>query len=408
MLYHVYEMHQAVLQPWRLAAEAQSAFWSAAAHPFFSPSIGKQLKAGYHMFERLTRRYQKQPFDITSTEIGGHRINVVEECVWEKPFCRMLRFRKDGKTIGQQPKLLIVAPMSGHFATLLRSTIEGMLPSHDVYITDWADARDVPLSAGTFDLDDYTDYLIEMLHHLGERAHVMAVCQPSVPVVVAVSLMSAAKDPLVPKSMILMGGPIDTRHNPTAVNLVALQKGESWFRRNVLMTVPAHYKGAGRQVYPGFVQLAGFVSMNSDRHVKAHKDLYWHMVDGDHVSAAKVEEFYDEYLTVMDLTAEFYMQTVERVFIRPRLADGTYRHRGDLIDTGAITDTALLTIEGERDDITGPGQTKAAHDILKNLPEKMMDSHMQLGVGHYGVFSGKKFLRDVVPVINRFVKAHHG
>ncbi len=406
MLYQLYEMQQAAFQPWRMAAQAQSAFWLNPTQAFAETPLGKQAKASLDMFERLTRRYAKQAFGITSVKSGGDMVVVSEDVAWQSPFCRLLHFRKNGMDLTKQPKVLIVAPMSGHFATLLRSTIEGMLPQHDVYVTDWADARDVPVADGTFDLDDYTDHLIDMLHVIDEPAHVMAVCQPSVPVMVAVTLMSERKDRLTPKSMILMGGPIDTRHNPTAVNLVALQKGESWFRRNVLATVPAPHKGQGRKVYPGFLQLTGFLTMNSERHIKAHQNLYQHLVDGDEVAASKVKDFYDEYLTVMDMTAEFYMQTVERVFIRPQLAEGTYRYRGVLIDPGIITETALLTIEGERDDITGPGQTEAAHALVKNLGDEKKSSYMQLGVGHYGVFSGRKFLSDVVPVISIFVKTH--
>jgi poly(3-hydroxybutyrate) depolymerase len=407
MLYQIYEMQHAVMLPFRLAAEAQKQFWQKAYPQWTDMPFGKETNASYGIFERMTRRYVKAPFGISSIQSGNDTVVVSEEVVWQKPFCRLLHFRKHSVDLAKQPKLLIVAPMSGHFATLLRSTIEGMLPEHDVFVTDWVDARDVAVADGGFDLDDYTDQLIEMLHHMGERAHVMAVCQPSVPVMVAVSLMSARNDRLVPKSMVLMGGPIDTRHNPTAVNLVALQKGESWFRRNVLMAVPAPYKGQGRKVYPGFLQLMGFVTMNSDRHIKAHQNLYRHMVDGDEKAAAKIEEFYDEYFTVMDLTAEFYMQTVERVFIKPRLAEGTYKHRGELIDPSVITETALLTVEGERDDITGPGQTEAAHGLVKNLAAEKKASHMQKGVGHYGVFSGRKFLSDVVPVISGFIQQHH-
>lgn len=406
MLYQLYEMQQSALLPWRMAAKAHSALWLNPTQAFAETPFGKQAKASLDMFERLTRRYAKQSFGITSVTSGGEMVVVSEDVAWRKPFCRLLHFRKNGMDLTQQPKVLIVAPMSGHFATLLRTTIEGMLPEHDVYVTDWADARDVPVSDGAFDLDDYTDQLIDMLHVIGDPAHVMAVCQPSVPVLVAVALMSERKDALTPKSMILMGGPIDTRHNPTAVNLVALQKGESWFRRNVLVTVPAPHKGQGRKVYPGFLQLTGFLTMNSERHFKAHQSLYQHLVDGDEKAASKVKAFYDEYLTVMDMTAEFYMQTVERVFIRPQLAEGTYRYRGTLIDPGHITETALLTVEGERDDITGPGQTEAAHRLVRNLPAEKKSSYMQLGVGHYGVFSGRKFLSHVTPVISDFVKTH--
>lgn len=406
MLYQLYEMQHAAMAPFRLAARAGAEFWLQNGNPLADTALGRQAKAGLHLFERLTRRYTKPDFGITSTEIDGRQVPVQETVVWEKPFCRLLHFKKSMEAPRSEQKLLIVAPMSGHFATLLRGTVEGMLPHHDVYITDWADARNVPARDGAFDLDDYTDYVISMLHHLGERATVMAVCQPSVPVLAAVSLMSARHDPLRPASMILMGGPVDTRNNPTAVNKMAQQKGESWFRRNMVLEVPAPHAGVGRKVYPGFVQLVGFMSMNTNRHVSAHRDLYWNLVDGDMVSAEKLQEFYDEYMSVMDLAAEFYLQTVERVFINQRLAKGTYHYRGELIDPACITDVALLTVEGERDDITGPGQTQAAHRICTGLPSDMQSDHVQPDVGHYGVFSGRRFLSDVVPVINGFMARH--
>jgi poly(3-hydroxybutyrate) depolymerase len=405
MLYHFFEMQHAAMAPFRLAARAGAEFWLNADNPMGETAFGRQAKASLHMFERLTRRYKKPEFNIDHCLIADDMIDIEERVVWEKPFCRLVHFAKRDFSAKQQ-KLLIVAPMSGHFATLLRNTVEGFLPGHDVYVTDWADARHVPKSAGAFDLDDYTDYVISMLHHLGERASVMAVCQPSVPVLVAVSLMNEDKDPLTPASMILMGGPVDTRFNPTSVNKLAQEKGESFFRRNVISTVPIQHAGAGRQVYPGFLQLAGFMSMNANRHVTAHRDLYWNLVEGDTVSADKVEEFYDEYMSVMDLTAEFYLQTVERVFINQRLALGTYEYRGRLIKPEAITETALLTIEGERDDITGGGQTKAAHALCKSLNDDQRADYTQMGVGHYGVFSGRRFMAEVVPVVNSFVAKH--
>jgi poly(3-hydroxybutyrate) depolymerase len=406
MLYQMFEMQHAAMAPFRLAAKAGAEFWLNESNPFSGTQLGRQAKASLHLFERMTRRYSKPTFDIDNVLTTEGLVDIEEHVVWQKPFCRLLHFKK--KDVAPGRKLLIVAPMSGHFATLLRNTVEGMLPDHDVYVTDWADARTVPADAGAFDLDDYTDYVIEMLHVLGERADVMAVCQPSVPVMIAVSLMNARKDPLVPSTMILMGGPVDTRFNPTAVNKLAQEKGEMWFRNNMISDVPLPHAGVGRKVYPGFIQLAGFISMNTNRHVTAHRDLYWHMVEGDIPSADKVQDFYDEYLSVMDLDAEFYLQTIERVFINQRLAKGTYHYRGELVTPEFITDTALLTIEGERDDITGPGQTQAAHKLCAALPAAMKSDHVQKGVGHYGVFSGKRFLSDVVPVINDFTQAHAG
>jgi poly(3-hydroxybutyrate) depolymerase len=405
MLYQMFEMQHAAMAPFRVAARAGAEFWLNESNPFSGTQLGKQAKASLHLFERFTRRYAKPDFAIDHITTADGIVDIVEDVVWQKPFCRLLHFRKTEVTKTQR-KLLIVAPMSGHFATLLRNTVEGMLPDHDVYVTDWLDARSVPASDGPFDLDDYTDYVIEMLHVLGERADVMAVCQPSVPVLVAVSLMNARKDALVPCSMILMGGPVDTRQNPTAVNKLAQEKGETWFRKNMISHVPSGHAGVGRAVYPGFLQLAGFISMNTNRHVTAHRDLYWHLVEGDVASADKVEDFYDEYMSVMDLAGEFYLQTVERVFINQRLALGTYEYRGVHITPAFITDTALLTIEGERDDITGPGQTQAAHKLCDSLPASMKADHVQKGVGHYGVFSGRRFLSDVVPVINRFTDDH--
>jgi poly(3-hydroxybutyrate) depolymerase len=299
---------------------------------------------------------------------------------------------------------LLVAPMSGHYATLLRGTVSTMLPDFDVYITDWKDARSVSRWDGNFDLDDYVDYLIQIFHHLETPAHVMAVCQPSVPVLAAVALMNGKNDPLTPRSMILMGGPIDTRSNPTAVNKLAKEKGIDWFKKNVIMTVPYPLAGAMRRVYPGFLQLTGFMTMNLDRHVSAHRELFWHLVQGDEDKHA---EFYDEYMSVMDLTEEFYLQTIERVFINHDLPNGTYRHRGQLIDCTAITKTALMTIEGERDDISGVGQTEAAHEICSGLAADEKLHYLQMGVGHYGVFSGSKFRAEVAPKIAAFISQHN-
>jgi poly(3-hydroxybutyrate) depolymerase len=329
---------------------------------------------------------------------------VDEQIVWQTPFCKLLHFAKlDFRKA--QPKLLLVAPMSGHFATLLRDTIKAMLPKFDCYVTDWQDARDIPLSAGAFDLDDYTDTLIDILHHLGERAHVMAVCQPSVPVLATVAMMSEAKDKLAPLSMVLMGGPIDTSKSPTAVNDMADGKDLNWFRDTVVMAVPPNCAGAGRLVYPGFMQLSGFLSMNIDRHMKAHRALYHSLAKGDEADATRRETFYDEYMAVMDLTGEFYLQTLERVFIHQDFPNGTYQYRGRKVDPSLITRTALLTIEGEYDDISGLGQTEAAHQLCINIPAKKKKHHLQMGVGHYGVFSGSKFRAEIAPMIAAFLNA---
>jgi poly(3-hydroxybutyrate) depolymerase len=406
MLYPFYEMNHYAMQPFRFAASAGLAFWQNAANPFSETHFGRTAAASLSMFERATRRYEKPQFNITKTRIKDKDIAVTEVISWKTPFCNLINFKKhDVKTTKQQAKLLIVAPMSGHYATLLRGTVEAMLPHYDIFVTDWIDARDIPVHAGTFDLEDYSDSVVAMLHHLGSRAHVMAVCQPSVPVMAAVSLMNAANDPLVPLSMVLMGGPIDTRRNPTAVNKLAEEKGADWFRQNVVMKVTGPHAGVGREVYPGFMQLGGFLAMNAERHIKAHRDLYRSLVDGEDVGVEKQERFYDEYMAVMDLTAEFYLQTIDRVFVYHDLPHGTYLHRGTKVDPSCITKTALMTIEGERDDISGVGQTEAAHDLCRNIPLAKKTHYLQMGVGHYGVFSGSKFRNEVAPRIVDFLNA---
>jgi poly(3-hydroxybutyrate) depolymerase len=357
------------------------------------------------VFERSTRRYGKPEWRIDSTVVGGERIPVHISPVWERPFCRLLHFERafERRPRRPQPRLLIVAPMSGHYATLLRGTVEGFLPNHDVYITEWADARMVPLAAGRFDLDDYIDYVISMLHLLHGDAHVLAVCQPSVPVLAAIARMEMTSDAHVPHSMVLMGGPIDTRINPTAVNELAERRGIEWFRRNVITKVPWPNPGVMRDVYPGFLQLHGFVSMNLERHIEAHRNLFLNLVKGDGDSAQKHREFYDEYLAVMDLSAEFYLQTVNTVFVRHDLPKGTMTHRGAPIDPTAIRRVALLTIEGENDDISGLGQTEAAHRLCINVPPERKSHWMQPGVGHYGVFNGSRFRSEIAPRIADFI-----
>lgn len=407
-LYWMYEWGHAALDPSRAVADATRLYFKNPLNPFAHTTMGKSMAAAAEVYERAIRRYGKPEWDITSTLVGGERVPVHIKNVWERPFCKLLHFGRhfEHPPKHKHPKILIVAPMSGHYATLLRGTVEAFLPRHDVYITDWADARMVPVSAGRFDLDDYIDYLISMLHRLGGDCHVIGVCQPSVPVLAAVARMEAEKDPYSPHSMILMGGPIDTRINPTAVNKVAEDKGIDWFRRNVIAKVPFPHPGFMREVYPGFLQLTGFVSMNFDKHLDAHKTFFEHLVQGDGDGANKHREFYDEYLAVMDLTAEFYLQTVETVFIRHDLPNGTMKHRDKPVDPSRIKNTALLTIEGEHDDISGRGQTEATHKLCTGLPDEMKAHYLQLDVGHYGVFSGSRFRAEIAPRIADFIRSH--
>lgn len=406
-LYWMYELAHASLNPARAVADATRLYYQNPANPWAHTSFGKSMAAAAELFERTTRRYGKPEWPINDTVVGGMHVPVHPQVVWEKPFCRLLHFERAFTRLPREhhPRVLIVAPMSGHYATLLKGTVEAFLPAHEVYITDWADARMVPVGAGRFDLDDYIDYVIEMLTVLGGNVHVVAVCQPSVPVLAAAALMEARNDPFVPVSMTLMGGPIDTRSNPTAVNRVAEQHGIDWFRRNVITRVPFPHPGFGREVYPGFLQLNGFVSMNLDRHIEAHQGLFKHLVEGDGDSVQKHREFYDEYLAVMDLTAEFYLQTVETVFIRHDLPKGNMTHRGTAVDPSKITRIALMTVEGEKDDISGVGQTEAAHKLCVNIPPERKVHHLQMSVGHYGVFNGSRFRAEIQPRIADFMRS---
>ena len=403
--YYWYEFTHAALSPARMMVGASRLYFDNPFNPLSRTPVAKNVAAGLEMFERMTRRYGKPEFGLKTTLAGGERVKVTEETVWEKPFCRLIHFRK-ASTRRPGPRVLIVAPMSGHYATLLRGTVEAFLPEHDVYVTDWTDARMVPLAEGDFDLDDYIDYVTNMFHHLGGDCHVVAVCQPAVPVLAAVALMEERGDPYAPHTMTLMGGPIDTRVNPTAVNQMAQERDLDWFRRNVVMKVPFPHPGMMRDVYPGFLQLSGFMSMNLDRHVSAHREMFRHLVDGDGDSAEKHRDFYDEYLAVMDLSAEFYLQTVDTVFIKHSLPKGEMMHRGRRVDCSKITKVALLTVEGERDDISGVGQTKAAHALCTNLSDEMKMHYMQPRVGHYGVFNGSRFRAEILPRISDFMRSH--
>lgn len=406
--YHWYEFQHAALGPFRAAADATRLFYKNPINPLAHTTFGKSVAAGCELFERATRRYGKPDWSIPSVLVGGERVAVAPRVVWERPFCQLVHFERAlSDRHRRQPTMLIVAPMSGHYATLLRGTVEAFLPNYDIYITDWVDARMVPLAHGPFDLDDYIDYVISMLHFLGGATHVVAVCQPSVPVLAAVSLMEARSDPYAPYSMTLMGGPIDTRSNPTAVNKLAEQRGINWFRHNVITKVPFPNPGTMREVYPGFLQLSGFMTMNLDRHLGAQNDMFRHLVRGDGDSAQKHREFYDEYLAVMDLAAEFYLQTVETVFVRHALPKGEMTHRGTPVDPGKIRNVALLTVEGENDDISGVGQTEAAHRLCPNIPEKKKAHYLQIGVGHYGVFNGSRFRSEIAPRISDFIKSNN-
>ncbi|HVJ55786.1 MAG TPA: polyhydroxyalkanoate depolymerase [Aliidongia sp.] len=404
MLYQAYQAHTDFMAPWRLMARTANSLlqqpW-----PWGESNIFlRSMAAGCELLARAGMSHSRPDFGIAETMVAGRRVGISEEVVHQTPFCSLLHFKKSSSI--EQPRVLLVAPMSGHFSTLLRGTVKTLLADHDVYITDWHNARNVALVHGGFDLDDFIDHIVDFLHVLGPKTHVIAVCQPSVPVLAAVSLMAADDDPAQPASMTLMGGPIDTRENPTQVNVLATTRPLEWFERNVIGMVPMRYPGAFRQVYPGFLQLAGFMTMNLDRHVNAHVDLFHHLVKGDGESATATRTFYDEYMSVMDLPAEFYVQTIARVFQEHALPLGTFESRGRPIEPSAIERTALLTVEGENDDICALGQTKAAHALTTKLAKGKQHYHMQPKVGHYGVFNGRRWSNEIYPVVKDFIVAN--
>lgn len=406
MNYYAYEAAHTLAMPMRLAAKSLQNTLDLPFNALGQTYLGKNISAACEVFEKLTRRYGKPEFGISETRVHGFPVPIREEVVVEKTFCNLLRFARDEQVIGRRydPKVLLVAPMSGHYATLLRGTVKAMIQEHDVYITDWKDARDIPLALGAFDLDDFIDYLIDFIEFLGPNTHVVAVCQPSVPALAATAVMAGRGSPCQPASLTLMGGPIDTRRNPTIVNELARKKPIEWFQRNVINSVPFPNAGFLRQVYPGFIQLTGFMTMNLDRHTTAHMDLFRNLVKGDCDSVEAHTRFYDEYLSVMDLTAEFYLQTVETVFQKHDLPDHRMRHRGALVDCSAIRKTALLTIEGEKDDICGLGQTEAAHDLCPNVAIDERYHYVQPGVGHYGVFNGTRWRTEIQPRIREMIR----
>jgi poly(3-hydroxybutyrate) depolymerase len=402
MLYDAYQAQCDALAPLRLFAEG--------AHSFLDqPWLGglplmRGAAAALNLFSRTGIRHERPAFGIDRLMVDGSDVAVSEETVALHPFCRLLHFEKAAAR--DEPKLLMVAPLSGHFATLLRGTVETALADHDVYLTDWINARNVPLRQGRFGLDDVVELIVRFIRRLGPGVHVMAVCQPSVPVLAAVSLMAAQGDPCLPLSMVLMGGPIDPAANPTEVNRFAQSHSLAWFEHTVITTVPARYPGAFRRVYPGFLQLAGFIGMNLDRHVAAHWRMFRQLAEGDGESAAATRAFYDEYSSVMDLPADFYLETVDRVFQRHHLAHGRFRVRGETVDPGAIEKTALMTVEGEKDDICAVGQTVAAHALCRNLAPAKKLHHLQPKVGHYGVFHGRRWQHETYPRVRDFIRTH--
>ena len=404
MLYDAYEWQRSLLAGASAFANAGAEFLQNPANPMAYFGGGPLIASALEVFAHAAAPRGKPEFGLHSTTVDGRKVVVEEEIVLRKPFGQLKRFRREGVEGGQ--KLLIVAPMSGHYATLLRGTVERMLPRHDVYITDWRDAKLVPLEEGGFDLEDYVDYVIAFLEAIGPGAHMLAVCQPSVPCYAAAALMSAGKHPCRPKTLTMMGGPIDTREAPTAVNTLATQRPHAWFQQNVIATVPFTYPGAGRKVYPGFLQLAGFMSMNLGDHLMSHWEMFKHLVQGDGESADRTKEFYDEYRSVCDMTAEFYLETVDLVFQRHALPRGEWVHRGERIDPGAITDIGLLAIEGERDDISGIGQTKAALTLATGLSKADKKYLLAKGVGHYGIFNGSKWREKIAPVVEDWIAKH--
>ena len=408
MLYSVYEFQKQALSQFSTLATAGTNFLLHPLNPFAYTEAGTAAAHALDVFAHASAHYGKPEFGFTHTVIDGRQVPIEEEVVLRKPFGQLKRFVRLGRKDGLDPKLLIVAPMSGHYATLLRGTVEQMLPDHDVYITDWRDAKMVPVAQGFFDLDDYIDYIIEFFETIGPGAHAIAVCQPSVPAYAAVSFMSADDHPCAPRTLTMMGGPIDTREAPTTVNTLAERRPLAWFEHNAIATVPVIYPGAFRRVYPGFMQLAGFMSMNLGNHMMSHWNMFKHLVQGDGESAEASKEFYEEYRAVCDMTAEFYLQTVETVFQRHALPKGEMMHRHRPVDPAKIRKTALLAVEGERDDISGLGQTKAALTLARKLPADMKKYYMAEQVGHYGIFNGRRWREMISPVVKQWIASHHG
>lgn len=410
MLYHLHDIQRKFLNPLSLWAQASSELFSSPYSPLSYTPFARRMAAGYDLLHRLGKQYEKPAFDLPATTIDGTEVAIVEERTHSKPFCHLLHFKRQLPTSltahAADPKVLVVAPLSGHHATLLRDTVRALLPDHNVWITDWIDARLVPLSHGPWHLDDYIAYVTEFIQLLGPDVHVISVCQPTVPVLAAISLMATAKDPKSPRSMTMMGGPIDTRRNPTQVNALAMRKPFDWFENNVIFKVPSQHPGYLRKVYPGFLQHAGFVAMNPDRHLNSHWDYYLDLVKGDQDDVEAHRRFYDEYNAVLDLPAEYYLDTIKIVFQEHRLPKGTWQVKGVRVAPEDIRSTALFTIEGELDDISGSGQTQAAHDLCVNIPKSKQKHLTAQGVGHYGIFSGRRWREMIYPQIRDFIRAN--
>jgi len=406
MLYQLHEMQRAVMSPLAHFTELGSKLFSHPASPFAYTPMARQMAAGYELIYRLGKNYEKPAWGLTTTEVNGKQVGVTIETELSLPFCNLIHFKRDisEKQRKADPKLLVLAPMSGHHATLLRDTVRALLPNHEVYVSDWIDARMVPAKDGTFTLNDYVRYVQEFVRHLGPDLHVMSVCQPTVPVLAAISLMASEKDPCLPRSMVMMGGPIDPRCSPTQVNRLATNKPFDWFEEKLIHTVPANYPGAGRRVYPGFLQHAGFISMNPDRHLKAHYDFYLDLLRGDDDDAEAHRRFYNEYNAVLDMSADFYLDTIRMVFQDFALPNGTWEVDGKLVKPADIKTVALFTIEGELDDISGEGQTRAAHDLCKGIPAKRKKHYTAPECGHYGIFSGRRWRTTICPQIAEFIR----
>ena len=409
MLYQIYETQRALMSPFAEFASASAKLYNHPLSPFAQGPLAQRISASFDLLHRLAKDYEKPPFGITAATVGGVEIAVQEQVAVHKPFCRLLRFKRftdDSQaldTMKEQPTVLLVAPLSGHHSTLLRDTVKSLLHDHKVYITDWTDARMVPLAEGAFHLDDYVEYVQEFIRHCGPRVHVISVCQPTVPVLAAVSLM-ASRGEATPLTMTMMGGPIDARKSPTSVNNLATNKSHSWFENNVIFRVPGNFPGAGRRVYPGFLQHTGFVAMNPDRHLTSHYDYFADLIKGDDDSADSHRQFYDEYNAVLDMPAEYYLDTIKTVFQDFALVNHTWQVKGELVKPQDITSTALLTIEGELDDISGAGQTRAAHDLCTGIPKSRQFHYDAVGAGHYGIFSGRRWRENVYPAVLGFIK----
>jgi poly(3-hydroxybutyrate) depolymerase len=410
MLYQLHEMQRSFLNPLMQWADASAKLFSNPVSPLAHTPFSQRIAAGYELMYRLGKDYEKPAFGLTSTIINGQTVGIMERTVVSKPFCKLLHFKKDMSDANfaelKQPTVLLVAPLSGHHATLLRDTVRALLPEQDVFITDWVDARMVPLSDGPFHLDDYIYYVQDFIRHLGPDVHVISVCQPTVPVLAAISLMATNKDPKLPKTMVMMGGPIDPTKSPTAVNDLAQEKPFSWFENTVIYAVPGNYPGFGRKVYPGFLQHAGFIAMNPGRHAQSHREFYQHLVRGDDDSAEAHRKFYDEYNAVLDMPAEYYLETIKTVFQEHRLPKGTWTVGGQLVRPQDIKDVALFTIEGELDDISGAGQTHAAHDLCTGIPVEKQQQFTAPKCGHYGIFSGRRWREIICPMISEFIRKH--